>query len=75
MNTDLNFSCKAINYIEPANNHHVNIDITIPDFEISAILDQIGNEKIYNNIDIEKILDLIGKDKCKEYFDLIDDED
>lgn len=75
MNTDLNFKCKSINYIEPANNYHVNIDITIPNFEISAILDQIGYEKIYNNIDIAKILDIIGKDECKSYFDLIDVKD
>lgn len=46
--------------------------INVPNYEIECIVNQIGYSNLVENIDIDKILHEIGIDKCKEYFDLID---
>lgn len=71
---DLNFTCRSINSIDPNNANELSVDLSVHNSDVYDILDQIGVEKIYNNIDIDKMLDLIGKDYCKEYFDLIEED-
>lgn len=68
---DLKIECKSITVDHMRSNMIAEL-INVPNYEIEYIVNQIGYSNLVENIDIDKILHEIGIDKCKEYFDLID---
>lgn len=65
--TELNFMAGSCT-IEPSS--ALRVEVTLEDADEEAILDQIDPTDAVKQYGADTLLDLIGKDKCKEYFGL-----
>ena len=65
---DIKIQCKNVE-ITPYRNE---MELNISGVNINEVLSEFKLEDILNHIDHGKILEIIGKDKCKQYFDLVD---
>jgi hypothetical protein len=53
-------------------NYHKHINVELTDIDIEEVMDNFSIEQFVNKFNISNVLDFIGSDECKDYFDLID---
>jgi len=71
MNRDIEFTCNNVD-ITPYHGHSVNVIVSNADIDdiILDVLCELKPKDIVENYDINYLLDEIGIEKCKTYFDL-----
>ena len=70
--SNININCNSVN-ITPRNNN--TLDLEISGVWLNEILDEFELNNILQYLDHDKILEIIGVDKCKEHFNLCDKSD
>lgn len=69
-NIDLTINCANIQ----VNSYRSDLEVQLNNaYNLDDLLKQIPIEILVNNLDKDELLDEIGSDYCKDYFDLVDD--
>ena len=69
--SDIEFNCRNVD-ITPVHGYNINVIATDADID-ELVLDTLSSldpKDIVYNCDIDELLDAIGVEKCKDYFDL-----
>jgi len=69
--SNLTFDADRVDISPNGNPNYRRIEVSVTEADVDSILQQIGAQKAVQNFNEHDLLDYIGEQACKNYFDLI----